>query len=214
MTRGKFVLITDETVYGSCEFNGDMYYDNGHGIEVVERLELVKGYEDFKKHVSDFDKNHFGYQDNYDGYFGVYNYEIYPYNINFNKDYFGEWFSDYLYILNLSSKQQPIKDRDDTTFVIEPGEIQIYHFGHYEGSSSRRYPNGMIICVSDDEAIAQKNSCVEENTEETQFEEVVFNSFTVDSNEILNLYKKGYITAIPPTDEEVYDAIHNLLGSL
>lgn len=43
---------------------------------------------------------------------------------------------------------------------------------------------------------------------------ITFNSFTVDGNEIAELYKAGLIEVIPPTDAEVYDAIHSLLAKL
>lgn len=214
MTRGKFVLITDKTVFASCEFNGDMYYDDGWGIEVVKRLERVKSYEDFVKEVTAFDLANFGYQNEHDDYFGIHDYEIGPNEINFDKNYFGDWFSDYLYVLNLSSSMKEIVERNTHERLgIDPGEIQIYCFGKYEGSNNLKYPNGTIKCKSDDDDIAEENSKVSEESN-SPFEDVTINSFTVSGDEINLLYKHGYIKAIPPTVQELYDALHCVIGNL
>lgn len=214
MTRGTFVLLTDKTVFGSCEFNGDMYYDGGHGVEVVERLKKVKNYEDFVNEVKAFDLATFMYQNDEGEYFSVDDYKIPPYGINFNKTYFNDWwFSDYLYILNLSSKSQIIKDRDGLDLVIEPNEIQIYRFGHFEGTSFNTYKNGRVKLMSDRENW-DVNEEDEDIDEKPMLNEVTISSFTVDSNELTRMYKAGYIKGPSPTTKEVYDALHDLLGRL
>ena len=62
MTRGKFVLITEDQVYISIEFNGDMY-PSGHGIEVMNRLKKVHTPDDFISEVTGFNKENFQYKD-------------------------------------------------------------------------------------------------------------------------------------------------------
>ena len=62
MTRGKFVLITEDQVHISIEFNGDMY-PSGYGIEVMNRLKKVYTSDDFISGVTEFNKENFQYKD-------------------------------------------------------------------------------------------------------------------------------------------------------
>lgn len=137
MTRGKFVIITNDNdkVYSSIEFNGDMYYENnGHGTEAVERLKRVTDCESFEKEVAEFDKENFGYKDA--GYLSVTGKLTFPVlvknptvPINLKASYFKDWFSDYLYVKNVSDKVQVIMDYKGMPCHIGPDQIKIFHFG-------------------------------------------------------------------------------------
>ena len=73
MTRGKFVVITDDRVFSSFEFNGDMYYDgHGHGPEVIERLGRVNNLEELNKEIRDFNYKNFNYDSSIDSH-GIWN---------------------------------------------------------------------------------------------------------------------------------------------
>lgn len=129
MTRGKFVVITDDKVLSTFEFNGDMYYDGyGHGPEVIERLGRVNNKDDLNKEVREFNENNHKYEmDDGDTFFEAQN------PINFSDDYFGYWFSDYLYIKNLASTEKVIKDRDGNDLTILPNQIMVFDFGRLYG---------------------------------------------------------------------------------
>lgn len=129
MTRGKFVVITDDKVLSTFEFNGDMYYtDYGHGPEVIERLGRVNNTDDLNKEVREFNENNHKYEmDDGDTFFECQN------PIDFSDDYLGYWFSDYLYIKNLASTEKVIKDRDGNEHTVLPNQIVVFDFGHLYG---------------------------------------------------------------------------------
>lgn len=129
MTRGKFVVITDDKVLSTFEFNGDMYYtDYGHGPEVIERLGRVNNTDDLNKEVREFNENNHKYEmDDGDTFFECQN------PIDFSDDYFGYWFSDYLYIKSLASTEKVIKDRDGNEHTVLPNQIVVFDFGHLYG---------------------------------------------------------------------------------
>ena len=129
MTRGKFVVITDDKVLSTFEFNGDMYYtDYGHGPEVIERLGRVNNTDDLNKEVREFNENNHKYEmDDGDTFLECQN------PIDFSDDYFGYWFSDYLYIKNLASTEKVIKDRDGNEHTVLPNQIVVFDFGHLYG---------------------------------------------------------------------------------
>lgn len=129
MTRGQFVLVTNDGIFSSGEFNGDMYYDgHGHGPEVVERLMRIQNADDFDKELIEFNEANFEYEDYQGGYKSSVD------DINFKRDYFGEWFSDYLYIKNLTDSVYEITDRDGKTIMLNPDQIQIFCFGRLYGN--------------------------------------------------------------------------------
>lgn len=129
MTRGKFVVITDDKVLSTFEFNGDMYYDGqGHGPEVVERLGRVNNTDDLNKEVREFNENNHKYEmDDGDTFFEAQN------PIDFSDGYFDYWFSDYLYIKNLASTEKVIKDDDGKEIKILPNQIMVFDFGRLYG---------------------------------------------------------------------------------
>ena len=142
MTRGRFVVITDDGVFTSCEFNGDMGYTQAYGKEVVKGLRKVKNLETFSNEIRKFNDRNFQMED--DGESNIFSCSS---PIVFSKeDYYKKWFSDYLYIKNISNKPQKIVTRkpEDSfdrrlppesfnDIVLSPKEIGIFTFGRYYG---------------------------------------------------------------------------------
>ena len=134
MTRGQIAIITpDDKLITSTEFNGDMYYDGeGHGKEVVETLESIETEEEYREFVNDFNGRNFRYTDRelfYDCDDSFY---------DMSTDYFGKWFSDYVYIKNLSDKDVVFTDSDKQKIVLEPDEIMAFNFGRFYASDAER----------------------------------------------------------------------------
>lgn len=125
MTRGKFAIINDKGVYTSYEFNGDMYYD-GHGSEVVERLKRVENEKDFVREVEEFNAENFEYNGKFNKPFFI------EKNMNFSKEYFDKYFSDYVYVKNITDETHKIVQDDGTDVEIEPNQILIFYFGSRE----------------------------------------------------------------------------------
>ena len=132
MTRGKILLITDDRILSSIEFNGDMY-PSGYGEEVVE--EILKKVSrcnvgEFKKFVRHFDENYFGYV-----YEGMADPEMLVFKkkkedrIDLSDNYFKNYGSDYIYMKNVSNEAYPVTDINGRTQDIFPGQIKAYYFG-------------------------------------------------------------------------------------
>ena len=100
----------------------------------MEGLARIETADDLKKEVREFDKENFQYFDDSEPI------DLFPKkNLNFMEDYFGNWFSDYLYVKNASD--EPIfatvgdvcSNEKGTKVEIEPGEIGIFYFGDLFG---------------------------------------------------------------------------------
>lgn len=136
MTRGKLILITNKIVYISTEFNGDMYPD-GNGLEAFKRLLNVNNPKDYVKEVGEFNKNNFDYQGRV---FGTRNLKWLEKTKDFSEDYFNNWFSDWLYVKNISKK--PVKfilmDTKEER-VVMPDEVAAFNFGDNPSQEDKDY---------------------------------------------------------------------------
>ena len=125
MTRGNFLLITNTANWMSIQFNGDMY-PSCNGKIVYHMLESVETYDDLTAAILKFDKERFGYSYEYGE-------DMTPKsisdNIDFSKDYYAVYNSDYLYIKNASDKDCTIIAKNEVEQTIKPGEIQIWNYG-------------------------------------------------------------------------------------
>ena len=114
MTRGKIATVFDDKMLVSVEFNGDMYVEDcGHGREVLDNLESINTEQEYRDFIEAFDSENFNYatesKRNGENYFDNKYYkngvEVVNFDredlFDFQKDYFGFWFSDYIYIKNL-----------------------------------------------------------------------------------------------------------------
>lgn len=126
MTRGNFLLITDTANWMSIQFNGDMY-PSCNGKFVYHMLESVETYDDLAAAILKFDEERFGYAD-------MHYADLAPNSISddidFSKDYFTIYNSDYLYIKNASNKDCIIIAKNEVKQTIKPGEIQIWNYGN------------------------------------------------------------------------------------
>jgi hypothetical protein len=137
MTRGKIIIITDWdngriVLNQSCEFNGDMYIEDGHGEFWLEKLKEVKTPAEFYKAVLEFDKKNFEYQYDKDDYFQFYRYLKEKPVISLRYKYFENWFSDYLYFVNRSSQPVNFLTRGGGETELKPDEIGVFCFGELE----------------------------------------------------------------------------------
>lgn len=126
MTRGNFLLITNTANWMSIQFNGDMY-PSCNGKIVYHMLESVETYDDLTAAILKFDKERFGYSYEYGE-------DMTPKsisdNIDFSKDYYAVYNSDYLYIKNASDEDCTIIAKNEMEQTIKPGEIQIWNYGN------------------------------------------------------------------------------------
>lgn len=125
MTRGNFILITNTANWMSIQFIGDMY-PSCNGKFVYHMLESVETYNDLAAAILKFDEERFGYAD-------MHGIDMAPKsisdNIDFSKDYFAIYNSDYLYIKNASDEECTIIAKNEMEQTIKPGEIQVWNFG-------------------------------------------------------------------------------------
>lgn len=138
MTRGKIAIIDNQGIKVSTEFNGDMYLPMkdwvGYGLDVIVGFNSVYGYESYEKFILHFNDLHFNYRI-YDGLiFEIRNTEVrYKKLLNFTDDYYGDWFSDYVYLKNVSDNVVVIKaenqNEEPTEYDLESGEIMVLNFG-------------------------------------------------------------------------------------
>lgn len=134
MTRGQIAIITDKGIETSIEFNGDMYY-SGNGKEVIKGLKKVNTVAEYESFVEVFNETHHDYDKQLFYYMG-------ENTLDFSQNYFDNWFSDYLYIKNISSEDKYIIDDCDRYYKnctvkikrrikIASGGIITLNFGKY-----------------------------------------------------------------------------------
>lgn len=152
MTRGTFYLLLPHTVIESCEFNGGMY-EGEKMKDAIEKLRQVTDEQSFINKITEFDKDHFGYQEKSGDYFQFrkldydhygrkpvsFNSEMVDIHLDMYEDYFGIYFSDYLYFLNLSGKTINVLDESGNYDKIENDQLAIYNFG------KRYYPKSIKL---------------------------------------------------------------------
>jgi hypothetical protein len=128
MTRGTAILLTNFKSVTTCEFNGEMYIEpDSNGSILLKHLERVKSTKGFKREVTEFNKKCFGYID-----IPIYLVVKRLRNIEFKPStYYRDWFSDYLYFLNISWFKIKIIDMDGKVFYLLPGEIAVFYFGKF-----------------------------------------------------------------------------------
>lgn len=117
MTRGQIAVITpDGDILTSVEFNGSMYMNGcGFGEEVFTELSDIESVEEYAALVKKFNAAHFGYEGNL--------LEDAPQSfLDMKHDYFNKWFSDYVYIKNLSDSPVVFTDKKGRNIRIE-GDI-------------------------------------------------------------------------------------------
>lgn len=141
MTRGQIAIITMDAnkqikVYTSIEFNGDMYMPTkkwaGHGRTVTNLLRKVNDMASYNYVVAKFNNEHHHYNDITNLIHHLGNERV----LNFAKDYFENWFSDYVYIKNTTDSTVTliVNDVKDNKVLVElaPNKIARICFGRLE----------------------------------------------------------------------------------
>ena len=132
-TRGTAILIDNECVSIGPEFNGDMN-PHGHGDNFLRDLSQVEDRTDFIKFNNRFNKYNFGYQGIMKKYQGKFNNEELKsnnyYDMNLITQKNGPWItSDWIFIKNITNKQQKIKDLNGKIINIRKNETARFYFG-------------------------------------------------------------------------------------
>lgn len=130
MTRGTLAIVSNDGLYISTEFNGDMYL-SGNGKDAIKCLETVDDIEDFDPAIREFNESHHKYDDE-EMTCKIYDSSKY---LDMSKDYFDTWFSDYVFIKNISDEQIIITERKGDLVKINPKEIVVFNFGKKEDIS-------------------------------------------------------------------------------
>lgn len=132
MTRGQIICITNEGVKTSIEFNGDFYLSY-HGKNIIKELKKDMTYNDYIKFIEKFNKENFEYDEQL-----VYDVDKEYLDMN-REDYISTWFSDYLYIKNISDKDQIIIDEELNEITLHPQGYVVLYFGNYDAKDEGEY---------------------------------------------------------------------------
>ena len=140
MTRGQIaVILPGGKLITSVEFNGDMYYSGGHGEEVFSELESMETEKEYREFVKDFNDRNFRYTD------CELFYDCDESFFDMSTNYFGKWFSDYVYVKNLSEKEVVFIDADKQKIVLEPDAVMAFYFGNFYASSAEDFEKREFI---------------------------------------------------------------------
>ena len=120
MTRFQIAIISDEGIKTSTEFNGDGYWD-GYGQQVYEALQDIGSIKEWKDYVTKFNSETFEY-------FERLHYNVPDDYLDMVKDYYDKWFSDYVYIKNITDEPVEFITENGRT-SLQPGEVGIFNFG-------------------------------------------------------------------------------------
>ncbi len=136
MTRGIGVLLTDNWLVRTQEYNGDMYLDNSsNGYYFAEALRNVNDFNSFHYAVNGFNQDFFGYSD-----FSLFRSAL-PSQLAFTQySYISRWFSDFLFIRNATDKPYTIVDINNEALFLEKGITAIYYFGSFYGTVNDSEP--------------------------------------------------------------------------
>ena len=126
MTRGTMVLITNEGTFTTAEFNGEMYY-SCYGEEVARAMLNINTKEKFLNYEKGFNKRNFHYPDE--------EIKLYPVKeaedmFDMTVDYFGRWFSDYLFFKNASDEAVKIKLKNGEYYELKSDKTVVLYFGN------------------------------------------------------------------------------------
>lgn len=140
MVRGKIVLITNKTTYTSIEFNGGMNW-YWYGQEIVPALQNVNDYKEYARLVTEFNSNNFEYPEQL-----IYNLRTFKARkrmrlFDMTTAYFQKWFSDYLYIKNISDCPLTVKTRNYLILTINPNGVLMLNYGDYTEECSEHSTN-------------------------------------------------------------------------
>lgn len=193
MTRGQIAIITPEgKIIASTEFNGDMYYE-GHGHDVFDNLECVETVEDYKEFVVNFNEDNFRYNrqlfyDCDDSFFDM------------KSDYFGKWFSDYVYIKNLSDKSAIVTDANGKNIQLDTDTTAVFYFGEFVACCSEDFEAKNFI-----DSLREKKDNLSYDAEQNYSD--IWNMCADYDNNHRGIYLTDRITEHNFVDEEVLEFV-------
>lgn len=128
MTRGQIAVITPEgKLLTSTEFNGGMYPigEDGYGQQIFSELYgNIDTVEEYREYVEHFNREAgFGYEEEL--------FQEVPDDYADMRDYYSTFFSDYLYIKNLSDSDFIFTDKNGQKVRVASDDIVIFHFGEF-----------------------------------------------------------------------------------
>jgi hypothetical protein len=138
MTRGTFILIDDNKIFQSIEFNGDMYLA-GHGKDALEIIKGDLNKNNFSDIIVDFNDKHHDYNDvdkfTYVDDIG----EFIDQNLvlDFNDKYFDRFGSDFIYLKSnqeLTIRVRGTGDKLGEFYEIKKGGYIVLNFGRIADS--------------------------------------------------------------------------------
>ena len=162
MTRFQIVAIFNDKVLTAGEFNGDGYFEGGYGEEICAAFLNVKTEEDYRNLVEQINES-FKYEEQL--IYNVGNSEVCDV-FDFCKQnelnlYYDYWFSDYLYIINLSDEDQNVVSEEGKKITIHPLGWVTINFGTlYEQDD----PTADIKCIQN--ATIDATSWIKEKIED------------------------------------------------
>lgn len=131
MTRGTIYLYTDKKVYNTTEFNGDMYR-GGHYENVVKLLHNVKTTGEFHDLAENINNN-YGYDDQliFAKRIPLSEMDGKTIKLDFSREnYYKLWFSDYVFIKNLSGRKMIIHHDDNEAYEVNHGDVFVSYYYH------------------------------------------------------------------------------------
>ena len=125
MTRGRIaVVLPNGDLLSSVEFNGDMYL-SCHGKNIVDELQYIDSEDEYRAFVERFNNENF----NYESVELVYDCDNDC--LDMSTDYFVKWFSDYVYVKNLSDKPVVFIDANGRKIKLDTDTIAAFYFGDF-----------------------------------------------------------------------------------
>lgn len=154
MTRFQIVGIFNDKILTAGEFNGDGYFENGHGEELCAQFPEVKTEKNYRKIVKDMNNQYFNYPEKLIRNIGeqtngcdIFDFYTLQKKVDENNIplYYTVWFSDYLYIINLSDDDKEIIDETGIHITVKPNGWVTINFGNlYEQDDQ----NAEIKCMN------------------------------------------------------------------
>lgn len=128
MTRGILYVQIEGKVYGTIEFNGDMYIKSGsfkgHGIEIVEAFQKMKDWYDFYALIEKLNES-FQYPEQL-----IYKLDQQMVEQELNYSLKERYMGDYAYIINLDENGVfCFIDKEGKTWELGRGEFAVLRFG-------------------------------------------------------------------------------------
>lgn len=153
MTRATLYVILNtgngQRIISSCEFNGDGYFDNGHGTTHIAALERIKSVTEFEDYINKFNALFFKYENGGkvykerqgafikktgNGIFIDLKKSKYKFVREDGKSVSHSVFSsDWQFFKNFTDKVIGLKTKDGQLYILKQGEQVALNYGRYEG---------------------------------------------------------------------------------